>query len=418
MASNQYGENEMETEYQNMNMGEDEDGFLMYEGETEDLEEFDDRWCLVGRFLTERTIDFQAMQHKMASLWRPVRGLFVKELDPNRFLFQFYHEMDIERVIEGSPWTFDRVPLVFERLKSGDNPRMVVLNHLDFWVQLHEMTSGFKSVTVVKDIGNYIGKFQKTDPNDFKGVWRDYLRVRVSVCVDAPLKKRMRLQMKNGPICNVKFKYEDLTTFCFVCGVLGHSERFCEKAFDTPPHLLTKPYNIELKAAPCRRNHTIGSKWLKPTMAKREENPAPYVGIPTSVLRPSMAGNQGSVIGGNHGENSIISDGDREIVAEEIRREIDGSKESQLGVSKKGKTINESFMGGDMEEDAVVNIIDLKRRRFECEGLIGPNTENVNVGQSSTVAEVEDRNMLEQEDGIFQKNLNGAGTVLQARQEL
>uniref|UniRef100_A0A803PFX8 Zinc knuckle CX2CX4HX4C domain-containing protein n=1 Tax=Cannabis sativa TaxID=3483 RepID=A0A803PFX8_CANSA len=95
MASNQYGENEMETEYQNMNMGEDEDGFLMYEG-----------------------------------------------------------------------------------------------------------------------------KFQKTDPNDFKGVWRDYLRVRVSVCVDAPLKKRMRLQMKNGPICNVKFKYEDLTTLAFVCVAL------------------------------------------------------------------------------------------------------------------------------------------------------------------------------------------------------
>ncbi|KAF4401415.1 hypothetical protein G4B88_001609 [Cannabis sativa] len=201
----------------------------------------------------------------------------------------------------------------------------------------------------------------------------------------------MRLQMKNGPICNVKFKYEDLTTFCFVCGVLGHSERFCEKAFETPPHLLTKPYNIELKVAPRRRNHTISAKWLKPTMAKREENLAPYVGIPTSVLRPSMAGNQGSVIGGNHGENSIISDGDREIFAEEIRREIDGSKESQLGVAKKGKTINESFMGGDMEEDAVVNIIDLKRRKFECEGLIGPNTENVNVGQSSTVAELPKR---------------------------
>lgn len=72
------------------------------------------RWCLVGKFLTESTIDFQAMQHKMASLWRPGRGMYVKQLEPDRFLFQFYHELDIKRVIEGSPWTFGRFHLVFE----------------------------------------------------------------------------------------------------------------------------------------------------------------------------------------------------------------------------------------------------------------------------------------------------------------
>ncbi|XP_060965059.1 uncharacterized protein LOC133034062 [Cannabis sativa] len=344
MASTQYGETEMEAEYQNMNMGED-DGYIMYEGGAEDLEEFDDRWCLVGRFLTERTIDFQAMQHKMASLWRPVRGLFVKELDPNCFLFQFYHEMDIDRVIEGSPWTFDRVPLVFERLKSGDNPRMVVLNHLDFWVQLHDITSGFKSVSVAKDIGNYIGKFLKTDPNDFKSVWRDYLRIRVSICVDVPLKKSMKLQKRNGPICYVKFRYEDLTTFYFVYGILGHFERFCEKAFDTPPHLLTKPYDIELKATPRRRNHTIGAKWLKPTMAKRTDNSTPIVGNPVSMLRPSTTGNHSSANGGNLGGNPIISDGDREDFVEEVMSCNNASYEGQLGVLKKERLLLKIIWG-------------------------------------------------------------------------
>ncbi|KAF4377086.1 hypothetical protein F8388_017490 [Cannabis sativa] len=127
----------MDEQYAAMNLGEDDDGYLMYDNDTGENVDLDDRWCLVGRFLMERTIDFDAMQHKMTSLWRPVRGLFAKELEPNLFLFQFYHDMDIDRVMEGSPWTFDRIPLIFDRLKPGENPRCVTPITLEFWVQVH-----------------------------------------------------------------------------------------------------------------------------------------------------------------------------------------------------------------------------------------------------------------------------------------
>ena len=78
---------------------------LFFGEDTNDLDftDIDDRLCLAGRFLTNRPIDFQAMQHRMASLWQRGRGVHVKEIDPNLYLFQFYHEVDIERVMEGSP---------------------------------------------------------------------------------------------------------------------------------------------------------------------------------------------------------------------------------------------------------------------------------------------------------------------------
>lgn len=64
----------------------------MYEEFTEEaLSEIDVRWCLVGRFLTDSPIDFQAMQHKMTSLWKPGRGVYVKEIEPNGYIFKFYH---------------------------------------------------------------------------------------------------------------------------------------------------------------------------------------------------------------------------------------------------------------------------------------------------------------------------------------
>lgn len=145
---------EMEDVFATIQIEDDEYGGLNYENAKEDLSEIDTRWCLVGRFLTESTIDFLAMQHKMASLWRPGHGVYMKQLDTNRFLFQFYHEIDIKRVIEGSSWILGRFHLVFQRLKEGDNPKTIAINHIDLWVQLHDMNSGFMSQRVATDIGN------------------------------------------------------------------------------------------------------------------------------------------------------------------------------------------------------------------------------------------------------------------------
>ncbi|KAF4363665.1 hypothetical protein F8388_026273 [Cannabis sativa] len=116
-------------------------------------------------------------QHIMADLWKPVRGMYVKELSPNLFLFQFYHEMDIHRVITGSPWTFDRKHLILERLKEGDNPKAMKLDKMEMWVQIHDLQPGCMTEAVVRAAGAYLGGFVETDPNNFIGVWKDYLRL-------------------------------------------------------------------------------------------------------------------------------------------------------------------------------------------------------------------------------------------------
>ena len=36
-------------------------------------------------------------------MWRPGKGIFVQELDDRRFLFKFFLEYDISRVLEGGP---------------------------------------------------------------------------------------------------------------------------------------------------------------------------------------------------------------------------------------------------------------------------------------------------------------------------
>lgn len=118
----------------------------------------------------------------------------------------------------------------------------MVINKLDLWVQLHEMDPGFMSLRVVKDVGNYIGTFVESDTNNFVRVWRDFLKVRVTINIDKPLKKRMKLRKFEKQWCWANFKYEGVPTFCFICGLIGHSEKFCARIFDAPMEMIEKPY--------------------------------------------------------------------------------------------------------------------------------------------------------------------------------
>lgn len=83
--------------------------------------------------------------------------------------------------------------MVFTKLGAGENPRTMAINMMDIWVHLHDMDAGFMSQNVVKDIADYVGVFVESDANNFVGVWREYLRVRVSIPLDKPLKRRMKL---------------------------------------------------------------------------------------------------------------------------------------------------------------------------------------------------------------------------------
>jgi 14-3-3 protein epsilon len=239
----------------------EEDGFVfdLEEGE-EDVVDF--RWCLVGRFLGDRSIHVNSMKVTMADVWRPVKGVKIKEATPGLFLFQFAHALDMEAVLQGGPWAFNNQMLIVERVQLGVQLENIPLHHVDFWVQVHNLPTGLMAERVGKTLANYIGSFVEYDKNNKGSFWREYMRIRVRVDIRQPLKKDSRVKNQGGNWCTVNFKYEKLGVFCFVCGLIGHGENRCAVRFSMTEDDGTRAWSKELRAEPRRRSGRQTSRWL------------------------------------------------------------------------------------------------------------------------------------------------------------
>jgi 14-3-3 protein epsilon len=246
--------------FENLSL-QDEEGFVfdLEEGEEEVV---DFRWCLVGRLLGDRSIHVNSMKVTMADVWRPVKGVKIKEATAGLFLFQFAHALDMEAVLQGGPWAFNNQMLIVERVQLGVQIENIPLNHVDFWIQVHNLPTGLMAERVGKTLANYIGSFVEYDKNNKGSFWREYMRIRVRVDIRQPLKKESRVKNQGGNWCTVNFKYEKLGVFCFVCGLIGHGENRCAIRFSMSEDVGIRAWSKELRADPRRRSSRQTSRWL------------------------------------------------------------------------------------------------------------------------------------------------------------
>ncbi|EEF49555.1 conserved hypothetical protein [Ricinus communis] len=156
-----------------------------------------------GKIIADKVVNFQAMRNTMAMLWRPLQG-----------------------------------------------------------VQVHKAPCGCRSEKVVKSIGNYVGTYVESDEKNFDGSWKEFIRVKIKIDVSKPIMAFMKIKKPGGDWLNLEFNYERLGIACFICGRVGHSDKFyrCLLEFENIVYKLSK----EVRAPP-RRSQTAsaGEIWLR-----------------------------------------------------------------------------------------------------------------------------------------------------------
>lgn len=182
--------------YARLALEEEEEGRVIM-GE-DDVRHVTETFVLVGHFLTEKNMNFTAMQNLMASLWRQREGMQIQDLGGRRYSFIFYHVLDMQKVLDGGPWTFEQNLLVYQKSQDNEDPYLVSLNNIDIWLRVYDIPKGLISKRILQSIENYACTLVKSDPANMNGMWKLYVWLRVTMDAEKPLKRRMKIKREGG----------------------------------------------------------------------------------------------------------------------------------------------------------------------------------------------------------------------------
>ena len=171
------------------------------------------------------------------------------------------------------------------------------------------------------------------------------------------IKRKMKIRKTGGEWIWVTFKYEHIPNFCFFCGLIGHTNKLCEKMYDYQREEPNFMWGECLMASFYRSATMEGEKWLRdapPSMDFGEgDGEANRIVVDLECTCKESEGISGT------------KNGDR------------GAKCKKISLHNHGKIIlsqlvegivEEKIMGGqNFENNEGVIIVDLKRRRFDDE---------------------------------------------------
>ena len=75
--------------------------------------------CIVGKVLTQRSVNVEALKKNMRMPWKPNKGLQVSEIEDNLYLAEFGDSRDKKKVMEMRPWSYEK-QLVLIREFEGE----------------------------------------------------------------------------------------------------------------------------------------------------------------------------------------------------------------------------------------------------------------------------------------------------------
>ncbi|XP_050222203.1 uncharacterized protein LOC126672298 [Mercurialis annua] len=241
-----------------MNVGESSKKVILTEEEEEEIILEDEieseftaqaRLGLTGKLVT-KVINVEAMRRTFNSIWKLNKGFGIKQWPNNVFVFQFYNMRDKERVIKGSPWTFDNSLLVLKDVDMEESPDNIVFDKVPFWIRILNVPIGRMTKSMASTIGGRLGTLIEVD-EDRLGGWSRYIRVRVDIDIEKPLKRGVTVRLNANQKKWLEVQYERLGSFCYVCGRLGHQDIDCEEGGEVLDKSLYQ-YGEELRASPLK----------------------------------------------------------------------------------------------------------------------------------------------------------------------
>jgi hypothetical protein len=118
--------------------------------------------------------------------------------------------------------------LVMDEFDGSKTLEEIEFFFIPIWVQIPKLPLGSMSKEVGELIGDEIGEFIEADVGDDGMATGSVLRVKIKLDIRKPLMRGVTVQAEEGGLdwwCPVMYEY--LPDFCYVYGIIGHTEKAC-----------------------------------------------------------------------------------------------------------------------------------------------------------------------------------------------
>lgn len=184
---------------------------------------------MIGRLHSNRPFNSQALIRTMRLVCKPAKTLIVDTIHDNCFLFKFTARGDIDHVLEGRPWFFERHVLLLEEVRLSAPLQNIVLETTPFWIRLYDLPIAAWCESIVRKLASCVREVCQVCYSEAGGIVGRYARVQVDLSIRKPLVRGVPYKGVGQEPIVITFKYERLQHFSYRCRFLGHVDRDYEQ---------------------------------------------------------------------------------------------------------------------------------------------------------------------------------------------
>ena len=94
-----------------------------------------EEFFVAARFFRGRVLSMEAIA-------KTYKGFKVRDMGNHRVVFVFLDASDVEKVMMGEPWTFNKHLVSLQKVKKHTDVRRLEFVSTRFWVQVHDLPIG------------------------------------------------------------------------------------------------------------------------------------------------------------------------------------------------------------------------------------------------------------------------------------
>nr|POE66594.1 hypothetical protein CFP56_32803 [Quercus suber] len=134
---------------------------------------------LAGKFLTKRVLNVEAITRTFKPLWKHTGELKIRDVWKNILLFEFEDNLDLERVLEFEPWSYDKSLVIFQKAFDAESAPTLDFSHTTFWLQIHNVPKRLLTQETGKAVGKTLGTVVQVADSKDDGAGDEFQKAKI-----------------------------------------------------------------------------------------------------------------------------------------------------------------------------------------------------------------------------------------------